>query len=457
LIVSELETEGATLDRLRCIEVFIEVARTGSFAAAARHLGMSRPAVTKHVARLEDLLGARLLNRTTKQVGLTEAGHLASTAGRQLLERFDAIEADVRESTRMPRGVVRVGTPPAFGTYHMVPLIAEFAERHPDIQVVLSLDTGDANLVAQGLDLSVRITQELEDASHVAQPLAKAPQVLVAAPDYLARHGAPRGPADLARHNCLVHVIKSPTGIWRFTGPQGPASVRVRGTIASNFGDALMHAALRGYGISMHPYYMVSQWLEQGRLVPVLRRVRAGRARRLRDLFEPQEPARARAALRRVPARLGAHAAAVVGAAPDRRAARPHGRDGADARTRRAPLRAAVARTRGAVSPHGPGARRRAPDPSVRAPRPLSPRRTPGTVSKRRETRDRGRAGWHHPRRWIRDSRSFPKAAPAASSRWARAAPASWSRRPTSSGSRCPTRAACRRRCACCASTTRCS
>lgn len=250
--------------------MFVEVARTGSFAAAARHLGMSRPAVTKHVARLEDLLGARLLNRTTKQVGLTEAGHLASTAGRQLLERFDAIEADVRESTRMPRGVVRVGTPPAFGTYHMVPLIAEFAERHPDIQVVLSLDTGDANLVAQGLDLSVRITQELEDASHVAQPLAKAPQVLVASPDYLARHAAPRGPADLARHNCLVHVIKSPTGIWRFTGPQGPASVRVRGTIASNFGDALMHAALRGYGISMHPYYMVSQWLEQGRLVPVL-------------------------------------------------------------------------------------------------------------------------------------------------------------------------------------------
>lgn len=258
------------MDRLRCMEVFIEVARTGSFAAAARNLGMSRAAVTKHVARLEDLLGARLLNRTTKQVGLTEAGLMASTSGRQLLERYDAIEADVRESTRTPRGVVRVGTPPAFGTYHMVPLVAAFAERHPDIQVVLSLDTGDANLVAQGLDLSVRITLELEDASHVAQPLAKAPQLLVASPDYLARHGVPRTLADLSRHNCLVHVIKSPTGIWRFTGPQGPASVRVRGTIASNFGDALMHAALRGYGISMHPWYMVSQSLEEGRLRAVL-------------------------------------------------------------------------------------------------------------------------------------------------------------------------------------------
>jgi len=258
------------MDRLRCMEVFIEVARTGSFAASARNLGMSRAAVTKHVARLEDLLGARLLNRTTKQVGLTEAGLMASAGGRQLLERYDAIEADVRESTRTPRGVVRVGTPPAFGTYHMVPLVAAFAERHPDIQVVLSLDTGDANLVAQGLDLSVRITLEREDASHVAQPLAKAPQLLVASPDYLARHGTPRTLAELAEHNCLVHVIKSPTGIWRFAGPQGPASVRVRGTIASNFGDALMQAALRGYGISMHPYYMVSQSLDEGRLVAVL-------------------------------------------------------------------------------------------------------------------------------------------------------------------------------------------
>jgi molybdate transport repressor ModE-like protein len=226
------------MDRLRCMEVFIEVARTGSFAASARNLGMSRAAVTKHVARLEDLLGARLLNRTTKQVGLTEAGLMASAGGRQLLERYDTIEADVRDSTRTPRGVVRVGTPPAFGTYHMVPLVAAFAERHPDI--------------------------------HVAQPLAKAPQLLVASPDYLARHGTPRTLADLGSHNCLVHVIKSPTGIWRFAGPQGPASVRVRGTIASNFGDALMHAALRGYGISMHPYYMVSQSLDEGRLVAVL-------------------------------------------------------------------------------------------------------------------------------------------------------------------------------------------
>ena len=258
------------MDRLRCMEVFLEVARTGSFAAAAQHLGMSRAAVSKHVARLEDLLGARLLNRTTKQVGLTEAGLMAANSGRQLLERYDAIEADVRESTRTPRGVVRVGTPPAFGTYHMVPLVAAFAERHPDIQVVLSLDTGDANLVAQGLDLSVRIAMGMEDASHVAQPLAKAPQLLVASPEYLARHGRPRTLADLVRHNCLVHVIKSPTGIWRFTGPDGPASVRVRGSIASNFGDALMHAALRGYGISVHPYYMVSQALEEGRLEPVL-------------------------------------------------------------------------------------------------------------------------------------------------------------------------------------------
>lgn len=258
------------IDRLRCIQVFIEVARTGSFSSAARHLGMSRASVTKHVARLEDLLGARLLNRTTKQVGLTEAGLTALDNGQLLLERYDAIETDVLASIRTPRGIVRIGTPPAFGAHHLVPLIAQFTAQHPDIQVMLSLDVGDANLVARGLDLSVRIVASMNDASYIAQHLAKAPQLMVASPDYLKAQGTPTRLADLVDHNCLVHLIKAPTSIWRFTGPDGPASIRVRGSIASDFGEALMHAALDGQGISVHPYYMVSQHLEEGRLVAVL-------------------------------------------------------------------------------------------------------------------------------------------------------------------------------------------
>lgn len=258
------------MDRLRAIQVFVEVARDGSFTGAARRLGMSKASVTKHVAWLEHTLRARLLNRTTKQVGLTEAGLTALKSGKLLLERYEGIEADVRDSIREPRGVIRVGTPPSFGTHHLVPLVTEFAARHPDIQIALLLDDGSANLIAQGLDLSVRIAPALEDASYVAQPLTKAPQVLVASPAYLEKHGAPQSLAELAHHNCLVHSLKSPTSIWRFTGPAGEASIRVRGSIYSNFGEALKHAALLGHGISMHPYYMVSEDLAAGRLAVVL-------------------------------------------------------------------------------------------------------------------------------------------------------------------------------------------
>jgi DNA-binding transcriptional LysR family regulator len=258
------------MDRLRCMQVFVEVARDGSFTGAARRLGISKASVTKHVAWLEQELRARLLNRTTKQVALTEAGLRTLRSGRQLLSRYEEIEADVRASVREPKGVIRVGTPPSFGAHHLAPLVAAFAAVHPDIQVHLALDEGGANLIAQGLDLSVRIAPALEDASYVAQPLTKAPQVLVAAPAYLDQHRRPQVLDDLAMHNCLVHTLKSPTSIWRFEGPEGEASVRVRGSISSNLGEALMQCTLLGHGISMHPYYMVSEHLAAGRLEVVL-------------------------------------------------------------------------------------------------------------------------------------------------------------------------------------------
>ena len=258
------------MDRLRSVQVFLEVARRGSFARAASHLGMSKASVTKHVASLERMLGARLLNRTTKKVGLTAAGFTALDSGKLLVQGFERIEVEVRDSVRSPRGVVRIGTPPAFGTHHLVPLVTAFAERHPDIQVALSLDVGSTDLIAEGLDLSVRIAPSLADAGYVAQRLARAPQVLVASPVYLKKRGSPASPADLARHTCLVHSIKAPTSIWHFTGPGGPAAVRVRGSVYANFGEALKHAALLGHGISVHPHYMVQDELAAGRLVVVL-------------------------------------------------------------------------------------------------------------------------------------------------------------------------------------------
>ena len=258
------------MDRLRCLEIFGEVARGGSFTAAAGHFGISRAAVSKHVAWLERSLGAPLLARTTKHVGLTDAGRRVLDNAALLLERYEAIENDARDAMAAPRGVVRVGTPPSFGARHLVPLIAEFVALHPDIQIALELDDGRASLVADRLDLSVRIAPALDDAGFVAQTLVEAPQVLVASPAYLERRGTPAAPEELARHDCLVHTLKAPTARWHFTGPAGDAWVRVRGPLRSNLGEALRGAALHGLGLSIHPWYMVSEDIARGRLRIVL-------------------------------------------------------------------------------------------------------------------------------------------------------------------------------------------
>ncbi len=275
------------MDKLRAIEVFIEVAQGLSFSRAAQALGMARGNVTKHVAWLEQTMGVQLLTRTTKSVSLTESGLALLENGRELLDRVEGIEAAVRQSVNAPKGMLRVGAPPSFGAFHLVPVITAFSKAHPDIQVVLYLDDGRSDLVAEGLDMSVRIATALKDTSQIASRLAVVPQVLVASPEYLEQRGHPEAIADLADHDCMVHALKSPTNIWTFTGPYadspaggaapailqgstGKASVRVRGTIRANYGEPLRHAALLGHGISMHPTYMVKQDIEAGRLQTVL-------------------------------------------------------------------------------------------------------------------------------------------------------------------------------------------
>lgn len=259
------------MDRLRCLQIFTEVARCGSFVRAAMQLSISKATATKHVAALEAAMGAQLLKRSARQVALTEAGARVLQAGRDLLERYETIESEVRETVHLPRGAIRIGTPPSFGAWHLMRLMAEFTRRYPDIEITLVHDDGGADLVAEALDLSIRIAPALQDASYVAQSLLKSPQVVVASPAYLKAHGRPAGVAELARHNCLVHTIKSEAGVWRFDEKgKAPREVRVRGTVRSNLGDALKQGAVLGGGISLHPYYMVSDELQAGTLEALL-------------------------------------------------------------------------------------------------------------------------------------------------------------------------------------------
>ncbi len=258
------------MDKLRAIEVFIKVAQGLSFSKAAQSLGMARGNVTKHVAWLEQTMGVQLLTRTTKSVSLTESGLSLLENGRELLDRVEGMDAAVRLSVKEPKGMLRLGAPPSFGAFHLVPIITAFSKAHPDIQVVLYLDDGRSDLVAEGLDMSVRIASGLKDTTLIATRLAVVPQVLVASPAYLKQRGEPKNIADLAEHDCMVHALKSPTNIWTFTGAAGKSSVRVRGTIRANYGEPLRHAALLGQGISMHPTYMVKHDLTAGRLQTVL-------------------------------------------------------------------------------------------------------------------------------------------------------------------------------------------
>lgn len=264
------------MDKLKAIEVFIEVAQGLSFSGAAQRLGMAKGNVTKHIAWLEQSLGVQLLTRTTKSVSLTESGLSLLENGRELLDRVESIDAAVRQSVQEPKGMLRLGAPPSFGAFHLVPIITAFSSAHPDIQVVLYLDDGRTDLVAEGLDMSVRIATSLKDTSQVAQRLAVVPQLLVASPDYLRRRGTPQTIAELAEHECMVHALKSPTNIWTFMGDaqdsdtSSKTTVRVHGTIRANYGDPLRHAAMLGHGISMHPTYMVMQDIQEGRLVSVL-------------------------------------------------------------------------------------------------------------------------------------------------------------------------------------------
>jgi DNA-binding transcriptional LysR family regulator len=163
-----------------------------------------------------------------------------------------------------------VGSPPSFGAYHLVPAIAAFTQQNCEVRISLHLDDGAADLVRDGLDFSLRIASALKDSSNIARLLVRVRQVLVASPEYIRDHGPPQEPKDLVRHNCLVHALKSPTSVWHFGHEPRSVSVKVSGSMMSNFGEALRCAALLGHGISMHPIYMVDDDLRAGRLLTIM-------------------------------------------------------------------------------------------------------------------------------------------------------------------------------------------
>lgn len=260
------------MDTLPDLAVFAQVVEHGSFTAAAEHLELSKAAVSKYVARLERTLGARLLNRTTRRLTLTEAGEALYRRAGAALAELVAAQEEVVELTGEPRGRLRVTAPVHFGEAVLAPLIGAFCRRYPQITLDLDLDNHIVDLVKGRFDLGVRITT-LESSSLVARRLAEVHSVTCASPDYLARRGRPESPAELREHDCLSYSLERTPSEWHFRRRRGRwFGVRVGGSFRCNNDRALISAALDGIGVLHCPDLFVAGELRTGRLVPLLQR-----------------------------------------------------------------------------------------------------------------------------------------------------------------------------------------
>ena len=252
-------------DAFREMAVFARVVAAGSLSAAARELGLSPALISRRLAGLEARLGVRLINRTTRSLHLTDEGASYHETCARLLAEIEEADAAVSAGSVEPQGPLKVALPASFGQQHVAPLIPDFAARHPKVQLALSLSDRNVNVIEEGFDLAVRIA-ELEDSSLAARKLAPNRRVVCASPAYLARHGTPRLPEDLARHNCLTTSDFAMN--WEYKDPRGKrASVRVAGRYACDNWSVLREWALAGLGVALKSTWDVYRHLRDGSLV----------------------------------------------------------------------------------------------------------------------------------------------------------------------------------------------
>jgi DNA-binding transcriptional LysR family regulator len=262
------------LDNLADIAIFARIAEAGSLSAAARELDLSLAVVSKRLARLEKALDARLINRTTRRLSLTEAGLAFQGRCVRILAEVEAAREVVTDTTRQARGQLRVSATAAFARRQIAPRLARFQMLHPHVQLqVIATDTV-VDLVQSGIDIAIRQAM-LPDSSLILRELAPNRRILCAAPGYLARHGTPGQPQDLLRHACLV-MGDPPMSVWQLQADgEEPAALAVSGPLVTNDGEVAHAAALAGSGIAFKSIWDVSEDIAAGRLIHVLPRYRS--------------------------------------------------------------------------------------------------------------------------------------------------------------------------------------
>ena len=262
------------MDKLEGLRAFVKVVEHGSFSEAGRALRLSRSAVSKYIADLENDLGVQLLNRTTRHVSPTENGQAYFERVLGVLGDLDAADQAVADLQATPRGLLRVNAPMSFGTLQLGPAIADFMVRYPDLRIQLVLSDQQVDPVQDGLDVTLRIA-DLEASSLIARKIMPIDRAVCASPDYLAKHGMPRHPSDLREHNCLTYGYLSTGNQWKLSGKDGDHWIQPPWTLCVNNAEVLRDAAVGGRGVALLPVFIANAALHSGGLQEVLSDYRA--------------------------------------------------------------------------------------------------------------------------------------------------------------------------------------
>ena len=257
------------MDRFLEMQTFNAVVEAGSFVRAAEALDMSKAAVSRYVVDMETRLGVRLLHRTTRRLSLTDEGQMFYARSKELLDELDEAEAEVTSRSEAATGLLRVNAPFTFGILHLAPLWGRFKAQNPKVTLDITLADRLVDLVEEGYDVAIRIAT-LESSTLVSKRLAGTRMVLCASPSYLAQHGTPQHPAELAGHAVISYVYWSTRDEWRFQGPEGPVSVKTNPIMNTNSGDTCRAAALAHQGIVLQPSFLVGPDLAAGTLVELM-------------------------------------------------------------------------------------------------------------------------------------------------------------------------------------------
>jgi len=257
------------MDKQSEMAVFVRVVDDASFSSAARALKLTPSAISKLIVRLEDRLGARLLNRTTRRLSLTGEGRAYYERCRPILADIEDAERAVLDLNSAPKGLLKINASTAFAQYHVEPLIPGFLGQYPDLKIQLTMSDSLVNLVEEEVDVVIRIAK-LPDSTLIARKLAPAKRLVAAAPSYIAKHGMPKSPDELSQHNCLTLSFETGLNQWEFEGGDGPKRYRVKGNFESNNATALHDAALSGLGLIRAANFIIGPDIQAGRLIPVL-------------------------------------------------------------------------------------------------------------------------------------------------------------------------------------------